>query len=46
MKSVVRNIKNQLYDPIEVKVREATSNEEIGASSSQMAEIADLSRDP
>jgi hypothetical protein len=42
VKGILRSVKNVAlqYSDIEVKVREATSNDKWGASSSQMAEIA------
>jgi len=40
VRSLVREVKNLSYDPIEIKVREATSNDPWGATSTLMAEIA------
>jgi len=40
LNKVLREMKNLSYDPIEIKVREATNNDPIGASSTLMAEIA------
>jgi epsin len=40
MKAVLRAVKNQAYEPIEVLVRDATSNEPQGASSTDMETIA------
>lgn len=42
MKSVIRNVKNSVlnYEPSEIRIREATSNEPYGASMTLMDEIA------
>jgi len=40
MKSMLREIKNLSYDPIEIKVREATANEAWGPSRSLLQELA------
>jgi len=47
VKGILRSVKNVAlqYSDIEVKVREATSNDKWGASSSQMAEIARATND-
>jgi len=47
VKGIIRSVKNVAlqYSDIEIKVREATSNDKWGASSSQMAEIARTTND-
>ena len=44
-KNLIRKVKDKTYDPIEVKVREATSSEPWAASTSLLEEIARSTHD-